>query len=61
MQNGYVVAFSSRQLKVHEMHYLTHDLDLAVVLSMPKVWTLYLYYTRFEMFNDYKSLKYLFS
>jgi hypothetical protein len=29
MQEGKVVAYSSRQLKVHEKNYPTHDLELA--------------------------------
>ncbi|XP_038679459.1 uncharacterized protein LOC119980736 [Tripterygium wilfordii] len=28
MQNGKVVAYASQQLKKHEGHYLTHDLEL---------------------------------
>jgi hypothetical protein len=32
MQEGKVVAYSSRQLKVHEKNYPTHDLELAAVV-----------------------------
>ena len=32
MQHGKVVAYASRQLKVHEWNYPTHDLELAVVV-----------------------------
>ncbi|KAH0639444.1 hypothetical protein KY285_036030 [Solanum tuberosum] len=32
MQNGKVIAYASRQLKVHEKNYPTHDLELAVVV-----------------------------
>jgi hypothetical protein len=31
MQEGNVVAYLSRQLKIHERNYLTHDLELAAV------------------------------
>jgi len=31
MQNRQVVAYASRQLKVHEKNYPTHDLELAAV------------------------------
>jgi hypothetical protein len=36
MQEGKVVAYSSRQLKIHEKKYPTHDLELAVVVHALK-------------------------
>ncbi|WMV54222.1 hypothetical protein MTR67_047607, partial [Solanum verrucosum] len=33
MQNGKVIAYASRQLKVHEKNYPTHDLELAASLQ----------------------------
>ena len=32
MQHGKVVAYASRQLKVHEKNYPTHDLELAAMV-----------------------------
>ena len=32
MQEGRVIAYASRQLKRHEEHYPTHDLELAAVV-----------------------------
>jgi hypothetical protein len=43
MQEGKVVAYSSRQLKVHEKNYPTHDLELAAVVHALKTWRHYLY------------------
>jgi len=60
MQNRQVVAYASRQLKVHEKNYPTHDLELAAVVFMLKIWRHYLYGSKFEVFSDHKSLKYLF-
>ncbi|WJX40142.1 hypothetical protein P8452_27648 [Trifolium repens] len=60
MQGGKVVAYASRQLKIHERNYPTHDLELAAVVFSLKVWRHYLYGSRFEVFSDHKSLKYLF-
>ena len=60
MQNQNVVAYASRQLKPHEVNYLSHDLELVAVVFALKIWRHYLYGVRFEVFSDYKSLKYLF-
>src|SRR3954467_14733939 len=60
MQNGKVVAYASRQLRIHEKNYPTHDLELAAVVFVLKIWRHYLYGSRFEVFSDHKSLKYLF-
>ncbi|MCI20651.1 RNA-directed DNA polymerase (Reverse transcriptase), partial [Trifolium medium] len=56
MQKGKVVAYASRQLKIHERNYSTHDLELAAVVFALKVWRHYLYGSRFEVFSDHKSL-----
>jgi hypothetical protein len=60
MQNRQVVAYASRQLKIHERNYPTHDLELAAVVFVLKLWRHYLYGARFDVFSDHKSLKYLF-
>lgn len=43
MQQGHVIAYASRQLKVHECNYPTHDLELAVVVFVLMIWRRYLY------------------
>jgi len=53
-----VFAYASRLLKVHEKP--THDLELAEVVPVLKIWRHYLYGSKFEVFSDHKSLKYLF-
>ena len=60
MQEGRVVAYASRQLKNHERNYPTHDLELVAIVFVLKIWRHYLYGTKFEVFSDHKSLKYLF-
>ena len=59
MQDGKVVAYASRQLKTHEQHYPTHDLELAVVVFALKIWRHYLYGEKCRIYTDHKSLKYL--
>jgi len=54
------VAYASRQLKVHEKYYHTHDLELAAAVFALKTWRDYLYGSQFKVFSDHKSLKYLF-
>ena len=60
MQHKRAVAYASRQLKVHEKNYPTHDLELAAVVFALKIWRHHLYGCTFVVFSDHKSLKYLF-
>jgi hypothetical protein len=41
MQEGRVIAYSSHQLRPHEEHYPTHDLDLAIVVHALPTWQHY--------------------
>jgi hypothetical protein len=61
MQDGHVVAYASRQLRKHEEHYLTHNLELAVVVHALKIWRHYLMGKRCELYTDHKGLKYIFT
>jgi hypothetical protein len=61
MQEGRVVSYASRQLKEHVENYPTHDLELAAVVHALKIWRHYLIGHRCEIYNDYKSLKYIFT
>ena len=61
MQEGRVVAYSSRQLRKHELNYPTHDLELAAVVHALKIWRHYLIGHKCEIYTDHKSLKYIFT
>ncbi|WMV45946.1 hypothetical protein MTR67_039331 [Solanum verrucosum] len=61
MQRGKVIAYASRQLKVHERNYPTHDLELAAVVFALKIWRHYLYGVHVDVFTDHKSLQYMFT
>jgi hypothetical protein len=61
MQEGRVIAYASRQLRRHEEHYLTHDLELAVVVHALKIWRHYLLGNICHIYTDHKSLKYIFT
>jgi hypothetical protein len=41
MQDGKVVAYASRQLRIHEKNYPTHDLELAAVVLVENLETLF--------------------
>ena len=43
MQEGKVVAYASRKLKLHEKNYPTHDLELVFIVFALKIWRHYLY------------------
>nr|GFA47795.1 retrovirus-related Pol polyprotein from transposon 17.6 [Tanacetum cinerariifolium] len=59
MQKEKVIAYASRQLKVHEKNYTTYDLELGAVVFALKMWRHYLYGTKCVMFTDHKSLKHI--
>jgi hypothetical protein len=61
MQEGRVIAYASRQLRWHEEHYPTHDLELAEVVHALKIWHHYLLGTTCHLYTDHKSLKYIFT
>ncbi|GKA02724.1 putative reverse transcriptase domain-containing protein, partial [Tanacetum coccineum] len=46
MQRGKVIAYASRQLKIHEKNYTTHDLELGAAVFSLKIWRYYLYRTK---------------
>ncbi|GJZ94137.1 putative reverse transcriptase domain-containing protein [Tanacetum coccineum] len=59
MQKEKVIAYASRQLKIHEKNYTTHDLELGAVVFALKIWRQYLYGTKCTMFTYHKSLQYI--
>jgi hypothetical protein len=61
MQEGRVIAYASRQLRRHEEHYPTHDLELAIVVHALKIWCHYLLGNICHIYTDHKSLKYIFT
>jgi hypothetical protein len=61
MQEGRVISYSSRQLRCHEEHYPTHDLELAAVVMALRTWQHYLLGNVVHIYIDHKSLKYIFT
>nr|GEV25765.1 retrotransposon protein, putative, Ty3-gypsy subclass [Tanacetum cinerariifolium] len=61
MQIGKVIAYASRQLKIHEKNYMNHDLELKAVVFAFKIWRHYLYGTKSVIYMDHKSLQHIFS
>ncbi|GJV57559.1 putative reverse transcriptase domain-containing protein [Tanacetum coccineum] len=60
MQRGKVIAYASRQLKIHKKNYTIHDLELGAVVFALKTWRHYLYGTKSVIYTDHKSLQHIF-
>jgi hypothetical protein len=60
MQDGHVVAYTSWQLRKHDVNCPIHDLELAIVVYALKIWRHYLMGKRCELYMDHKSSKYIF-
>jgi hypothetical protein len=59
-QDGHMVVCASHQLRKAEVHYSTHDLELAAVVHALNIWRHYLIGKRCELYTDHKSWKYIF-
>ncbi|GJU62162.1 ribonuclease H-like domain-containing protein [Tanacetum coccineum] len=59
MQRDKVIAYASRQLKIHEKNYTTHDLELGSVVFALKIWRHHLYGTKCTVFTGHKSLQHI--
>nr|GEW32195.1 putative reverse transcriptase domain-containing protein [Tanacetum cinerariifolium] len=59
MQRKKVNAYASRQLKIHDKNYTTHDLELGSVVFALKIWRHYSYGTKCMVFTDHKSLQHI--
>ncbi|KAK1411676.1 hypothetical protein QVD17_38234 [Tagetes erecta] len=51
---------ASRQMKIHEKNYSTHDIELGAVIFALKIWRHYLYGTKCMIYTDHKSLQHIF-
>ena len=60
-QDHHPIAYESRQLRIHEKNYPTHDLELLAVVHALKKWRHYLLSQVFELVTDHKSLKWIFT
>ncbi|GJS00188.1 putative reverse transcriptase domain-containing protein [Tanacetum coccineum] len=60
MQRNKVIVYASRQLKIHEKNYTTHDLELGAVVFAQKTWRHYLYGTKSVIYTDHKSIQHIF-
>ena len=56
-----MIAYASRQLKVHKKNSPTHDLELAAVVFTLKLWRPYLYGIHVDVFRDHNSLHNMFT
>ncbi|GJU00235.1 retrotransposon protein, putative, ty3-gypsy subclass [Tanacetum coccineum] len=61
MQRNKVIAYASRQFKIHKKNYTTHDLELEAVVFALKTWRHYLYGTKSVIYMDHKSVQHIFN
>jgi hypothetical protein len=61
MKDGGVIAYASRKLNKYEELYMTHDLELVVVMLALKLWRHYLVGRNFELKTNHQSLKHIFT
>ncbi|GJS47582.1 putative nucleotidyltransferase, ribonuclease H [Tanacetum coccineum] len=60
MQRNKVIAYTSRELKIHEKNYTTHDLELGAVVFTLKTCRHYLYGTQSIIYTNHKRLQHIF-
>ena len=61
MINDNVIPYASKELKVHEYNFSTHDIELADVVFSLKICRYYLYGAHVCLFTNKKSLQYMFT
>jgi hypothetical protein len=61
MQEGRVISYYLRQLRCHEEHYPAHDLELAAVVMVLRMWWHYLLGNVVHIYTDHTRLKYIFT
>ncbi|KAD7477258.1 hypothetical protein E3N88_00394 [Mikania micrantha] len=60
IQRDKVIEYASRQLKIHEKNYTTHDLELGDVVFALNIWRHDLYCTKCTIFTDHMNLQHNF-
>jgi hypothetical protein len=61
MREEHVIAYASRQLRKQELNYPTHDLELAAVVHVLKIWRHYIMGIKSQVYTVHKSMKYIFT
>jgi hypothetical protein len=59
-QKDHVLCYESKKLKVHEINYATHELELATIVHALQMCRHYLMGKKFDLRIDHSSLKNLF-
>ncbi|GJW87270.1 putative reverse transcriptase domain-containing protein [Tanacetum coccineum] len=57
---GKVIAYASRQLKIHEKNYNTYNFKMGAVVFAFKTWRHYLYGMKSVIYTDHKSFQHIF-
>ena len=54
-QEGHIITYESRKLKIHEKNYATYDLELVVFIHALKMWHHHLIGRKFILMTDNKD------
>jgi hypothetical protein len=60
MQEGHVIFYGSRKFNEHEQQHVTHDLELASIVNVLKMWRHYRLGRRFVLMKYHCGLNYMF-
>jgi hypothetical protein len=60
MQKGHVICYESKKLNNHEINYVTHDLELNIIVHALEMWRHYLLGRIVFIMTDQSGLRYLF-
>ena len=60
MYEGQLICYESKKLNKHKQNYVTHDLELAMIIYALNMWRYYILGRMLVLMSDHSGLRYLF-